>query len=561
MKTYKIKDYINHTFIKYATNIIVLILIVYFLSLLFLFKTSIVDPAYQNNKEIIEVIDEDFEKIRSKINELSNNEELQTFLLNHQNTNVQVTRELFDFIHNRKLSTKFVLIDANLNIKSTNLLKSEKESFVDSHFIKNIIENIQQNELIEQTIGKLDVFNNNYSTYYFVKNISLQNQNLGYIIFFVNPSNINYNNQMIFITDEYDNIIYNTHHLAIDTLGKLNLDTSNRFIEINRNMYYLTKRTSMENEIHVYTLTSINTYRFLLIYGFISMLITSLIIILVVRMVTPKLLKNSLEPFEELVSFISNQNKNMVVENNFDEVKTIYEEFNSKINEIKNLIKINQEITENKKLIEIKNLESKFNPHFLYNVLEMIKYEIDFNPKNASNMIVKVSKLLRYNSSSTSKPVPLGDDLEYLNDYFTLQKMRYGERLSYVIDIPNNHKKQMIPKLMIQPLIENAIKYNINNVEKLKVEVKSRVYRDNFYITVKDDGLGISRDKLKEINRILRNPSDESIHTGIKNIQKLIKLLYGEDYGLSISSELEKGTHIKIKLPLYFYKKEDEPND
>ena len=105
---------------------------------------------------------------------------------------------------------------------------------------------------------------------------------------------------------------------------------------------------------------------------------------------------------------------------------------------------------------------------------------------------------MRYNTNLGEMTVPLNEDLVYVLDYIELQKMRFGQRLDAHINIPEEHNQLHVPKLIVQPLIENAIKHNIERVHSLTIHVYSEVHGQDFIITIKDDGLGISSTRTEE---------------------------------------------------------------
>ncbi|MDQ0253279.1 two-component system sensor histidine kinase YesM [Evansella vedderi] len=548
----KIKDYIQNSFIKATVIIISFILSVYLLSLYIIFNLSIVNPNKEVNEYLTNKVAQEFIYYKEGVKSLSNEEEIIRAVETNTATNV-VNQLLYDFQHERKIPSNFALLNRDKEVLSSSLYRDERERLENSFFIENLTNNLNRDMYIEQSVGNL-FENSHHSTYFFSIVIKEEEQVLGYLVYFLEDFVVDSSyDQMVFVTDQFDNVIARTHDFRINNLGKLNIDTSTNYVSINGYYFYLNYNTVGSQNIGILTMTSINIYRLLLFYGIASMSVSSLIIILAVLIVTPKILKKTLQPFDTLVSIISNQNNNQTPvddDNVFDELQTIHEEYNSKINEIKTLIQINKEIMEKKRELEIKHLEAKFNPHFLYNVLEMIKYEITLDPENASEIIVKIAKLMRYNTNFGNVTVPLKTDLEYLEDYFSLQKMRFGKRLEYEIDIPNELLYIHVPKLIIQPLIENAIKHNIDKTNKLSIRLSAHKFNSHLFIVVQDDGEGIEANKLSEIQKVLSGDTEMTDHNGIRNTHNIIQLLYGENYGLQIESKVNRGTLVRLWIPL-----------
>ncbi len=183
----------------------------------------------------------------------------------------------------------------------------------------------------------------------------------------------------------------------------------------------------------------------------------------------------------------------------------------------------------------------------------MIKYEITLNPENASDIVVKIAKLMRYNTNFGNTLVPLKVDLEYLINYCEIQKLRYGKRLEFEIDIPDDLLDIPIPKLILQPLIENAIKHNIDYKNSLKIILTAQKSGDHLVIKVIDNGLGIKEIELENLKKKIYDKAedvDEVRQIGLKSTQSILQLLYGEKYGLKIESSYNEGSEFSLDIPL-----------
>ena len=132
-------------------------------------------------------------------------------------------------------------------------------------------------------------------------------------------------------------------------------------------------------------------------------------------------------------------------------------------------------------------------------------------------------------------------------------KVRFGERLEFNDNISEDVKEVSVPKMIIQPIVENAVKYGFGeNVEVLRIEISAYIEDEKLYIIVKDDGVGIDKDLLKDLVFNLNEKYNSSDHIGLYNVHKRIELLYGIDYGLEINSEAGKGTKVVLVLPEIF---------
>ena len=165
-------------------------------------------------------------------------------------------------------------------------------------------------------------------------------------------------------------------------------------------------------------------------------------------------------------------------------------------------------------------------------------------------MVTSLGDLMRATINSKDY-VLLRDEIASLNNYLQIQKYRYGEKFEYSIFIASDTEELYVPKLIIQPLVENAIYHGIEpSIDKGKIEIKSIRKGDDLVITVVDNGVGMVPDFIQDVLDVDRDGDESSSRSiGIKNVIKRIKTLYGENYGLKIQSELYENTTVSIVLP------------
>ena len=231
------------------------------------------------------------------------------------------------------------------------------------------------------------------------------------------------------------------------------------------------------------------------------------------------------------------------------EIAELYESFESMISKIDFLVNNQLRLEIAEKEAQFKSMQAQISPHFLYNALEnlnctlLVKEEYEM-----SEMVCNVSEILRYSISDYKRLVKISTELTYLEYYLKVQKVRFEEKFDYKIDIADDVKNCYIPKLLVQPILENAFKHGIGDCgEQNIISVKASRYDDGIQIVVADDGAGIENSKLLEINNILHGTiSSNSI--GLKNVNDRIKLIYGSKYGLTVESEDNSGCVIKINI-------------
>ena len=200
---------------------------------------------------------------------------------------------------------------------------------------------------------------------------------------------------------------------------------------------------------------------------------------------------------------------------------------------------------------EFKALASQINPHFLYNTLETIRMKAFCNnDKETADLVKKLGKFMRRCLELKDGEVTLRSELEFTNGYLELQSARFGDRVSYSI-YSEVSKDYMILPLVIQPVVENAFVHGIESC-KVNGRIEIRVYYsgENVLIDVKDNGIGMSADKLAELQeKLRRNDTSSGKSIGLTNVNKRIKMYHGERYGLTIKTKEGEGTTIRITLP------------
>jgi sensor histidine kinase YesM len=212
-------------------------------------------------------------------------------------------------------------------------------------------------------------------------------------------------------------------------------------------------------------------------------------------------------------------------------------------------IEENKELATNVAFSQLKQLESQLNPHFLFNTLDNIRFMAKIDTDAADKMIVSLSGILRYTIRDTREEVTLREDLNNLQYYLNILQIRFNKRFKYRIDVGEDIMDCLIPKLLLQPLLENAIKYGFGGREKLSVTIKGYQITDRLVFVCEDDGAGISEERLKEIREMLEKETNDSAHYGLYNIHRRIRLMYKGDYGLDIEGKEGEGTLVRIVLP------------
>lgn len=239
-----------------------------------------------------------------------------------------------------------------------------------------------------------------------------------------------------------------------------------------------------------------------------------------------------------------------------DEFGEMNEVFNTTIQQVKNLL---EEIADSRVLnkeMEFKTLQAQINPHFLYNALDTVNWMAHKEgQEDICEMISAVSNLLRISISNKEAIFTIEKELNYVKDYLYIQKTRYRDRFEVVFDVNDEIYQQMIPKLTIQPLVENAIVHSVEvSKEKAVLTIKGNRIGDDVVIQIADTGVGMDEDTLNNILVAPEPDNGKSISTahtglGVYAVHQRLRYLYGEGYGLSVNSKQGEGTCFTIKIP------------
>lgn len=237
-----------------------------------------------------------------------------------------------------------------------------------------------------------------------------------------------------------------------------------------------------------------------------------------------------------------------------DEIGTIGKGVNHMAAKIEELVDMKVESEKEKKNLEIKMLQAQINPHFLYNTLDSIRW-IAIIQKNSGivKVVTSLSSLLKNMAKGFNEKITLKQELDFLADYIVIEKVRYVELFDVEIDVePKELYQAKIVKLTLQPLVENAIFSGIEpSGRNGLVQIKAVKKGQDLCITVRDNGIGMDKEKAKQLLKDTETVKSSSMSgIGLPNVDRRMKLVYGESYGLSIQSEPGQYTQITVMLPL-----------
>lgn len=359
----------------------------------------------------------------------------------------------------------------------------------------------------------------------------------------------------LIVTDRFGHVFVATSDRfhAVGDKVDARLQVAEGYLRIGGNQYYVAQSSAAQGRVRVYAVTALNTLA-ALFFGVLAALAAVFLILAGAMFVSAKrIAARKTRIIDELVDAFhsvrcGDLDKRLAIATN-DEFETIGEAYNIMLDSIKALIRKNNEQTRQTVRSEIKQLESQFDPHFFFNTLETIRFMVRFDPGAVDRMIGNLSNLLRYSIQREKNAVTVEEDIEYIQNYLAILNCRFGKRFNYMIDISEEAESCVIPKLIFQPVIENAVKYGFAGRASMVVRIEASVQACKLCIVVKDDGAGMDAAALEALRALLRGKRNRTRHIGLFNVHRRLRLLYGEDCGIAIESEAGTGTTVQFTLP------------
>ncbi|MCX7711706.1 MAG: cache domain-containing protein [Clostridia bacterium] len=318
-------------------------------------------------------------------------------------------------------------------------------------------------------------------------------------------------------------------------------------------MYHTSKITDMKL-ISVIPLSEINAHAQPLKDNIVKIIIISMIVELIIFFFIVYVL---MIPFNKLIHTMDSiKLDSMVVQRRdytFWELNIIGRKFEELIERISTLIRENYKSKLSLKEAELENLQSQINPHMIYNTLQMLQTEIVCgNIEESNSILLSLSDLFRYSVHKGMEMVPISQEIKYLKNYSNICSKRFEGNLKVFFNISKEVYKYKIPRLLLQPVIENCIIHGFKECPcNGEIAISAKTVEEGILISIKDNGQGMRADKLEKLTAYVNNPSIKDSKVGLRNVNQRIKLKYGENYGLTILSEKGKYTLINLLIAKY----------
>ncbi|NLO40019.1 MAG: histidine kinase [Ruminiclostridium sp.] len=448
-----------------------------------------------------------------------------------------------------------ILMDINKNIIYTSF-SQENMNLHRIEFNKIVAENLLSGQ--DQIYNTVYFFSGNSSEYVFSKLLYEDGRAAGFVTLYLNGNDWSkllseYQYDCI-ITNQNGDIIYCSKSGFLPERGtnKFRKNDAQRISNIKGIRYILSSRTLPDNRAVLYSLiyTPGNTIYILL--GVLTILILGTVWLVMFRKMSQMMAEKNAASLGLLVDEMRiirrGDNRHIIRIESGDEFEEIAAQINKMLTSINELNTRNTDLIKLNSMVEMRNLQTQINPHFIYNSLDTIKYLILTDGEKAAHLLERFTHILRYSINNTKQDVLLSEDIIYIEDYLYVQKTRFGDRFICSIDIEECCSRMLIPKLLLQPLIENSIKYGFKKHMNLTVSIRGWCDKEYLFLQVIDDGPGVSEEELEQLRKMMVSEKIMTEHNGLQNLCRRIMLEYGEGCGLFIDSVEGKSFTVTAKL-------------
>ncbi len=463
----------------------------------------------------------------------------------------------FEYLFNR-FNTKSV-------IENKVILTDEAGRFLDSTFAENELSDYlcEYNRAVchnVKNLGKNEVYvtvysdTGNYSDYLFIRPVYEKETLRGFISLFLIGSEWNFylsdKNYDGVIIDDRCNVIYRSKAGFANQSGKF-YPQSGKIGYYNQERYWVEREFLPECGVTIYSLVYYPRDNTLLIGIFLILLLGALWYSLA-RWMSRTMAEYNAGQLSLLVREIrkiqDGDYEHRIHMNTNDEYDEVAHRINRMLDSVRELNNRNSELILLNAKLERGQLEAQMNPHFLYNTLEIIRNLVILDGEKAEELIERLVHILRYSVSNSKRDMRLEEDMEYIRDYLYIQKVRFGDRFSCKLNFDEEALACMVPKLLLQPVIENSIKYGFKAKKEIHVWVEGHVREHVLMICVADDGPGMDQERLTQLSESFKDVAHTADNLGLHNIARRICLQYGEHSEMKIRNRQGGGFEVEISI-------------
>lgn len=360
---------------------------------------------------------------------------------------------------------------------------------------------------------------------------------------------------------------------AISSVVNLCRNLEDKMNQIAETEEYNSREDQLENNIYILT-DLIQEYMYIYLYyeaahlgalqatmirnmivliGAVFILSLVLLILLLTR--SRKLSRRIVDPIDRICERLDAIGKGSLlvcepIQADVEEVQILSDGIESMVGRLKRQIDKNAEQEKQRRHTELALLQAQINPHFLYNTLDTIIWLIESGEIGESvSMVSSLSNFFRFSLSRGKNVITLAEEEQHIRSYLEIQQMRYRDMIDYDIDIPEMLKGFILPKLTLQPLVENALYHGIKNRRRKGfISVTGRAQDHLVILEVEDDGRGMTEERLEEVRASLADDGVKGF--GLRAVHQRIQILFGSEYGLTVESTPDVGTKVIVTIPM-----------
>jgi two-component system, sensor histidine kinase YesM len=377
------------------------------------------------------------------------------------------------------------------------------------------------------------------------------------IIESIHPSNMGF----IYIIDSKDEIVYSPVNTTVYRIKSEWFRASQMGILIKNiegkreELFHYNSTYTQWKTVGAFPLDEAQKVVTLIAYASYSIAILIMLFAIVLAVLSARSIANPITKLRLLMKGVEAGNFDVRFHKKYnDEIGQLGESYNTMIDKISELINMVQTQEKSKRKAEIEILQAQIKPHFLYNTLDTIQWMAqEHDAQDIVDLVDSLTNMLRIGLSKGSEIITVRMEIKHVESYLIIQKTRYEDKLNYTIQVEESLMSCRMIKLILQPLVENAIYHGIKEKRgQGQIQISGRLESGMIHFQVTDNGIGMTPEKLEQINQLLKESSlqPNEIGYGIFNVNAKIKLNFGNEYGLSFQSVYGEGTTVDVWHPM-----------
>lgn len=532
-------------------------------------KTMVYEQTRQNIIEktnLLNALLNNYEQITT--NYLYYTKDIQNYLTTDQET---LSQENIEELHRNLASyTALLLTDHNPEITQVNLFNKAKNLYTNNAIYSNTLEKSKAyaasiHSLAQDYHGKLVLVDNPLKSHVltiartvYIPTLEQCDEEIGFLLLDISINSLQSqlktqrNSGAIFtlLTDAQGNILINTSSLDNAKCEEILQDADS-----GHNTHYTVDRRALSysgcfvTSIIDENILFADTYKLFIIELFTILL--SVLIILFAIIYSGNMISGQISRFIHKLNETREIDENAYIsvesKDEFQELGLVYNNMLSRIDHLIHTVYLNEILMQN---AQLESLQAQINPHFLYNTLDCVNSLVDMGEKESVKRVVTSLANIMRMSIKGDTFITVKEDLSYIKQYIFIQKMRFQDKILFLTEVPESLYQYYVPKLTLQPLVENAIIHGVSDLaETGMIGIFGSEDEQNIYIDIKDNGNGMPAGITRQLKAMDDSTLFSNKHIGIFNIQRKLQILYGTDHGLTIHSISPHGTSVTISIP------------